>query len=598
MILSQLMKLKMINTFHKIALGLVCTLLTYASRAQYFEYNWSDDIKYTNGRDGFFSGYINTNGTYMYVLHSNYAATPINRFNKVKLVAYNKFTMTESATVALKGFPENKGAKEQFEELRYFKTVVLDDGVIVFWTKLLNTDSTKTEELYAETLKADLERENALKKVYSVTQKVDVHQSEFALPSIVVAANSETGELVIGSELHRPGKNVVLNYMTTDSGLNGSAERQIEFPALCGETQNGLISGYELGRDGNLYIRSTVALSREEIRLLKPTDATSYLVLTVLDPVAREKAVVEMRGESKTITDFSYVITDSTARVLGFFGDLSKDPSGIDKQGIFYADLESDALKNTALTYSYFEKTSLNKLFPKSKGGRRKTDVPSPEEQLQTRFDIESLYPMEDGSVVLFFTRKYNYAEITSRSGMDGKNIYKTDYYCEKNNVSAIRFSAAGKVLWTSNIERTKTYEGTDVSDVRVIQRLNKFYVMYGTEPSKTVKKRRKFVDLRDELEYATFDPATGKAKKQELKINEGVSLKDKKMIDPNSIRAFDNRFYHSRMVVKQKPEWYAVNVLFFPSIYYSALSGNTKYAKGELGVISLMDGKPEKKRR
>jgi len=577
---------------------LVFVLLFQTVRAQYFEFNFSEETKYTNNKGGFFSGYLGTNSGYMYVLQSNYAATDINKYNKIKLVAYGKTSMAPDASIALKGFPENKGTKEQFETLRYFKTVVLEDRVMVFWTKLINTDSTKTEELYAETFKEDLVREASLTKVYTHTQKVDVHQSEFALPSLVILTNSETSQLIIGAETHTPNQRLLFKCMNLDSRLSVSNERQMELPTICGETQNGIASGYELGRDGNLYIRSTVALSREEIRILKPTDAKSFLVLTVFNPSSSQKATIEMRGADKTITDFSYSITDSTARVLGFFGDLAKDPTGIDKQGIFYADLKSDSLHNAPLQYSYFEKTSLKKLFPKSKGGRKKKVENPTEEELNTRFDIENLFSMEDGSVVMFFTRKYNYAEITSRSGMDGKNIYKTDNYCEKNNVSAIRFTADGKITWTGNIERTKTYEGTDVADVRVIYKFSKFYVMYGTEPVKKGKKRKTAMDLREVLEYATFDPVTGKGKVLELEVNPDKTPKDeRKAVDPNSIVVFDGRFYNSKMTVKQKPEWIAANIVLFPSIYYSVLSGNTKFAKGELGVISLMDGNPPKKR-
>lgn len=574
-------------------------LLFQSVKAQYFEFNWTDELKYSNHKSGFFSGYINANSSYVYVLQSNFARHSNHEFDKVRLVAYNKFAMTEEASLPLKGFQENKAAKEQYASLRYFKTIIMDDRVIVFWTKLINTDSTKTEELYAESYKTDLKKENGIKKVTELVQKVGFHQSDFALPSFVILSNLETGEVMIGSELHQPGKNVIFEYSALNASLSISSKSQLQLPVLCGEVQNGIVCSYDLQRDGNIYIRSTVMLSREEIRILKPTDAKSFLVLTVLDPESKDKAVIEMRGESKTITDFSYVVTDTSARVLGFFGDLSKDPSGIDKQGIFYADLVSDSLRNTTLKYSYFEKTSLNKLFPKSKGGRKKTDVPSLEEQLQTRFDIENVFPMEDGSVILFFTRKYNYFEITSRSGMDGRNIYKTDYYCEKNNVSAIRFTKEGKVAWTSNIERTITYNGTDVSDVRVIYKFGKFYVMYGTEPAKPSKKRKQPLDLRDVLEYATFDPVSGRAKKLELEVNpEKTPPKEKKFVDPNSIVVFDGRFYYSQMNRKQKPEWYAANVLVFPSIYYTALTGNTKFAKGELGNIVLMEGKPDRKKR
>lgn len=588
-----------INTRFGVQLAVVFLLLFQTVSAQHFEFSWAEKIRYSNRKNGFFSEFIETNSSYMYVLNSNYAITSINQDNKVKLVAYSKTTMTEEAAVPLKGFSQNKGTRKQFESLRYFKTVVLEDRVIVFWTKLINVDSVKTEELYAETFKSDLERESSLKKVWSITQHFDVQQSEFALPSFVICSNRETDQVVIGAELYRAGGNVTFRYGQVSDRLEVSGERELELPSKCAEIQNGIVADYTLARDGNLYVRSAIVLSRDEIRALKPGEAKSYLVLTVLNPDSGKKASIEMRGENKTITDFSFVVTDSTARILGFFGDLSKDPSGIDKQGMFYADLISDSLHNAPLNYTYFEKTSLNKLFPKSRGGRRNSDVPSLEEQLQTRFDIESVFSMEDGSTVLFFTRKYNYSEITSRSGMDGKNIYKTDYYCEKNNVSAIRFTAEGKITWTGNIERSKTYSGTDVPDVRVIYKFNKFYVFYGTDPKKKGKKKKERTDLREVLEYVVFDPVSGRPKKFELEVNpEKTTKKERKYIDPNSLMLSDGRLYHNQMAVKLKPEWYALNVVCFPSIYYSVLSGNTRYAKGKLGVISLLEGKPDKKKR
>lgn len=588
-----------LNTRFGIQLSVVFLLLFQSLNAQHFEFGWSEKIRYSNRKNGFFSEYVQANSSYVYVLSSNYAVTPINQFHKVKLVAYNKFMMTEEAVVPLKGFPQNKGTREQYESLRYFKTVVQDDRIIVFWTKLINVDSTKTEELYAETFKVDLERESTLKKIWTIKQQFDVQQSEFARPSFVICTNKETDQLLIGAEFFHADSNIVFRYGQVSDRLEVSGERELMLPAKCGEIQNGIVADYALERDGNVYIRSNIVLTRDEIRALNPGEAKSYLVLTVLNPESGKNARIDMRGENKTITDFSFVVTDTTARILGFFGDLSKDPSGIDKQGIFYADLKSDSLYNASLNYAYFEKTSLNKLFPKSRGGRRKTDVPSLEEQLNTRFDIEHIFPMEDGSTVLFFTRKYNYTEITSRSGMDGKNIYKTDYYCEKNNVSAIRFTADGKITWTANIERSKTYSGTDVSDVRVVYKFNKFYAMYGTEPKKKSKKRKETLDLRGVLEYVVFDPVSGRPKKYELDVNpEKTTKKAMKYVDPNSLVVYDGRFYHSKMVVKLKPEWLALNIVCFPSIYYSVLSGNTRYAKGELGVISIQEGKPDKKKR
>lgn len=593
-----------VRTRFNISLGtkvfVVFTMLFQSLQAQYFEFRWSEEQTYSNNRNGFFSGFINANSSYIYALNSNYAVSPLNRNKKLKLFAYDKFSMDEVASVPLKGYPENNAVKAVLASLDYFKTVVMEDRILVFWTTLINTDSTKTEELFVQSFTTDLEPENKLTKVYSVTQQVDSRQSGFALPSIVVIANSEANRVVIGSELHKPGGNNVFRHLILNSQLSASNEHLTALPVRCGEDQNGLLSGYDLGRDGNVYIRSTIPLTKEEQYLLKPNEAKSFVTLTVLNPVSADKTTLSMRGENKTITDFSYLVTPTRTRVMGFFGDLTKDPTGIDKQGIFYADIDNDSLADVQLKYAYFEKTTLSKLFPKSRGGRKKTTDQSPEEQLRTRFDIEHIFQMEDGSFVLFFTRKYNYVEITSRSGMDGRNIYKTDLYCEKNNVSAIRISDQGNIQWTSNIERSITYEGTDIADLRIIYQFNKFYVVYGTEAgAKPAGKRKKAPRFRDNLDYATFDPASGRAIKLNSQVNEpGVPKNERQSLDPTTIRVYDGKCYFHKMTIRQKPLWYVANVLVFPSIYYSVLSGNTKYAKGDVGVLYLSAKRSDKKQK
>lgn len=571
--------------------------------AQYFEFKWSDKIDYANNKNGFFKGFINTNSTNIYVLNSNYAVSPLNKNNKLKLIAYDKSTMTEVAFVALKGYPENEASKNEYLTLDYHKTVVSADRILVFWTKLINTDSTKTEELYVESFKFDLERDKKIKKIYTAVERVDERQSQFSPSSIIVISNKETENVVIGSEIWQKGNNVVFKYMILNSQLSTSHENQILLSSRSGEEQNGLTSSYEYGKDGNIYIRTNFIFNREELKNIKQNEAKSYLILSVINPLTKDKITIELKGENKTITDFSYLVTDTKTKVYGFFGDLAKDPTGIDKQGVFYTEIDNDTLVNVQLNYFYFEKTTLNKLFPKSKGGRKKikdADKPSKEEELNTRFDIENIYLMEDTSVVLFFTRKYNYSEITSKSGMDGKNIYKTDYYCEKNNVSALRITNKGKIVWSSNLERSITYNGTDISDVKVIYKSKKFYVIYGTDISDDTPKKegKKESEFRDNIDYATFDPVSGRPKKMNLLVNEeDVLKKERKVMNPNTICVYDGNFYFNNMIIKQKPMWYIANILCFPSIYYSVLSGNVKHATGDLGVFRLMEGKPVKKK-
>lgn len=586
---------------NRLSAGKLLLLLTafysLTARAQHFEFQWSDEKAYSNSKEGFFAGFIGSNSAFVYTINTNYAKSHLNYDKKLMLKAYNNSNMVEAASVALRGFDENEAT---YAPLHYYKTVVMEDKVLVFWTKMQHSDTSRTEELFVESFTSDeLTRLEELKLVYTAHQCVERQQSDFTKTLLVVASNRASGSVLIGSEFQEPGKPLVFRCKVLNERLSPGPEFSVELPQICEEIQRGLLSVYEYGADGNVYIRSWKPLPKEIQRQQKQYEARKIPILTILNPSSGKFLNMALKGEQKTITDYSFFVQGKKTRVVGFFGDFLKDTTGIDKQGLFYADIDNELLEPAEIKYTYFEKTTLNRLFPRSKGGRRKNvDTPSLEEQLNTRFDIEYIFPMEDSSLVLFFTRKYNYSEITSRSGMNGRNIYDTAYYCEKNNVSAIRFSEAGKIMWTGNFERHKTYEGTDIADLRIVAKQKKFYVIYGFDPEKPPKKKSKKPDFQRVINYTTFDPITGKAKKFDLNVNEAdVPREEWKYVDPTTFYEFDNQFYHSKMLVKQKAVWYAVNVVFFPSIYYTALSGNTKVAKGELGTLKIMDGKPPKKK-
>ncbi len=583
-------------SFSKCIFLILFLLISSSSFAQYFEFSWSDQYKYANNKDGFFNGFINSNDQFIYSLNVNYAKSKLHSNEKVKLIAHNKKTMAETAFVNLKGFAENKSSKKDYDSLNYFKTIVLNDRILVFWKKLINTDTIKTEILYVESFKVGLERDKSLTQIYCSSQPVDERQSDFSPTTLVVFSNKENGGIVIGSEIYEKDRKCVFNYQVLNSQLVTKNKDRVVFPINSELHLNGQYGLYELGNDGNIYIRSKISISKEDQVIKYNKRLKSSLLVMVVNPTLKKQICIEMKDNQKIITDFNFVVTPNKTKFYGFFGDLQKDPSGVDKQGIFYTEVDNDTLVNNPLKYTYFEKSSLNKLFPKSKGGRKNSKDPIKqltEEELNTRFDIENIFLMEDESVVLFFTRKYNYNEITSSSGLDGRNEYKTDFYCEKNNVSAIRFSENGQIMWTSSIDRSITYDGTDIMDLNIIQKFNKFYVIYGQEEMED-----KAVDNKEVIEYAIFDPNSGRPKKYTFPVNgEDVLEDDKKYVDVKSVKTFDDAFYFNKMIVKQKVVWNIANVLLVPTIYYSVLSGNTKYGKGDLSVLNLMEGKPNKKK-
>jgi hypothetical protein len=570
--------------------------------AQYMEFEWSEEFRYTNRKTGFFTEYIGADLTTIYMLQRNIAKTKPYDKAKLMLVALTKNSLNEveEGTLPLKGFPENKGQAETLESLDYVKAVLFEGKIVVFWRKLINTDSTRTEEIYAQTFKSDFKVGLPLKKVFEFVQEVDSHQSIFTPTMCVVLSNDDADRIVLGTENFSNGQ-LKFVYNSVSANLSSSAQNRILLPQKSDTIPGKMTSDYELGSNGNIHIRSTVLYTIDELWELPAKHAKTFPVLTVVNAKTNGFKSLKLQGENKTITDFSYHVTDESTRVLGFFGDVSKDTTGIDNQGLFYADLDISATDETVLNYVYFARSSLNQLFPKKRGRKKKGDLPSAEELLKTRFNIEHIAAMPDSSLVLFFTRQYNYKENTSKSDMNGENVYSSQPICKKSNVTAIRFSKDGEVMWTRNMVRNITYQGTDVSDIKVVEKYGKFIVLFGNELAELEppRKGKKYQHLTSELEYATFSPETGRVKILSTPVNEPKTEKrDMHYLDPNTAVVFGNQFYFHKMKVRQNALWTVANVVCFPTIYYSVLTGNTKLGKGDFSMMRIMEGKRPRKKR
>jgi hypothetical protein len=383
--------------------------------------------------------------------------------------------------------------------------------------------------------------------------------------------------------------------------LVASSLKKVILPQKPKSINENLTSEYELSSDGLIHIRSTVSYTIEELFYLDAKHAKTYPVLTVVDLESGAQKSVKFKTEFRTITDFSYSSIGGKTRALGFFGDFTEDTTGIDNQGLFYADVDFNNSEEPKVNYVYFDRSVVNRLFPKSrKRARRGYDLPNQEEVLATRFDIQHITPMPDSSLVFFFTEQYNYTETDTKSNLNGENEYSVQEFCKNKNVSAMRFSAAGEIMWVRSEDRTISYQGNNVSDIRVVYIYDDFIVLFGNEITKlSPPKGKKLQHLTSELTYYTFDRNSGRTKEYTTPINEPKTEKqDMKYLDPNSAVVLDDQFYFYKMRVKQHPLWTVANIVVFPTFYYSLLTGNTKVGKADFTVMKVMEGRRPRQRR
>lgn len=582
---------------------LLFVVFSQSASAQYMEFEWSNEFRYTNRKTGFFTEFVGTNVTTVYLLQRNIEKSKPYDDAKLMLISMTKNTLnlTEEERLPLKGFPENKGQASVLESLDYVKTVLSDGKIFVFWRKLINTDSTRTEEIYAQTFKSDFKTDLPLKKVYEFVQEIDDRASVFDPTMCVVLNDQESGRILLGTEKYADST-IEFQYLSVNSQLVPSTIRKVMLPQKPSSVPGEIISEYELSQDGLIQIRSTVSYTVEELFYLDAKHAKTYPVLTIASAESGAQKTLELKTNFRTITDFTQYSSGGKTRVFGFFGDLVEDTTGIDNQGLFYADIDLNNSEETKVNFVYFERAIINRLFPKKRKRKRKGyEFPSQEEALATRFDIQHITPMPDSSLVFFFTEQYNYDETNTRSNLNGETIYSSTQFCKNKNVTAIRFSAAGEIMWARSTDRQISYQGNNVSDIRVVYKYGKFMVLFGNEMAELSppKRGKKLQYLTEELTYNTFDPNSGRAKEYTTPVNEPkTDPRDMKYLDPNSSIVMDDQFYFYKMRVRQNPLWTAANIVCFPTLYYTFLTGNTKVAKGDFTVMRVMEGKRPKRRK
>ncbi len=600
-------KFNAMNYLNLITLSLIL-LFTRFSFSQNFDLQWSDKKEYTNGKDGFFKYFLGSNENYVYSIYNNLTTSRKKATkSRVDIVAMDKNTMKDVHKVQLRG-KEDPNRKVALEGKDYLRTIVLEDVIYVFWTKV----EKNTTEIYAEVYSSQLQELIPLQEVYSVTYP-EVKKRMYATSPIVILSGKEwNNDVLIGTEVHNgQGESIDFQYKVYDSKLEELAEAKIELPIVqLGKKTAGLSSSYQYGIDGNLYIQSNITLTKEEREDLADGEQFAFSKLTVVNIETAELVDTDIRFNGKNVFNFGYHIEEDGVRLFGFYNDLDIDPKGNSTNGIFYATIDPKTNEMNEPIFSQFDEETLNELFKDDTEDKKKTQALFRKKReaaaevdkvsLDSRYVIEDVEVRADGSLVLFCSKMYNYTVTVCSTNSNGSQSCHQVPYCDKSNVTAFNLGAEGELVWATNLDRFKTYGGHFIYDLRVVARENQAYVIYGSSyqidaEKKTRKTRKKKSEGVDKFEYAVFDMETGEVEKKEYVVNTpDVTKKDKKYVTPLAITIIDEEYYVNSQRIRFKPGLTAagcvVSLVCWPVGYFVLLSPIFRKGDGHVGKIEIID--------
>jgi hypothetical protein len=522
---------------------------------------WSDKEIYSKKLSGYYDDFEGSNSKYVY------STSRIGR-KKIFIVAHDKATMKETGSVALFDV-KKEGDSKKYKGIHYYKTIVFENTIYVFWL----IDSKLKDELFVESFDSKLKRLNPLKKIYELnSSKSDLRKAE-----LFVMGNQKAGErIIIGGELAaNEGQDIKMEYKLLNTDFTFAAANQVSLPvkAVKGSVRSlfssrgsdALSSSYEFGDDGNLHLKTYVSISKEEKDELKEKKkgatseekkalrqtATSYAIYSIVNVSGGKIYSYSMRADNKNILNFDFVVSKTAIKLIGFFNDINK---GGTLNGIFTASVDPKSYTITNLNFTYFTEAQLAQLFAKDKEDAAKSGQSKKKkdaaESLRGNYEIENVQVLDKDNVVLVCSQMYNYQITTCNS----KGQCTTRYYCQKDNVTLFKVNTKGDIVWASNLDRRKTYNGSSVYDVSVIAKDKNFYITYGNDynvlvgegrDGKNKKQKKSKGQKNDRLEYAMVDYNTGNIQRKEFVVNAiNAKKEDLKRVSVLDMNAIDDQFY------------------------------------------------------
>lgn len=479
---------------------------------------WAEPI-FGNKKIGNFSEIAGENSRYVYITVTKEYRSTIEKM--IKIVKYDKVLMKE---ISNRVVYDVKDTAYDFVHSTYYQTIVYENKIYVVWGK---DNGHGERDFYITSYDSNLNPLKKLTKVYSGSTTGDVKDSRYK--RFAVNYNILDGSLLITKRTNLKGEEVELDYQYLDSNLTVISNNQVKLP-LVTNGRSSIFSDmtWELGTDGNLHLKYTANLSKEESSKLKKNENELQPMYSIINLKRGAIETFPFKFDDKNIFDFNYVADKNSVKIVGFFCDLTKDPKGKKTHGFFYATVNPQTLKVlTDFKFNYFTKEQLT-VFEKDFFLFSNKEKQSKDESVSSEYKIEKAKSVDD-NIVLFCSKSRNYTVNSSYTNSSGMTSNSSIKYCDKEGVTALKINKDAEIVWAKSIEREQTFVGTSVKDLEVIYKNNKFVVFYSQRGIK-------------DFPYAVFDYKTGEYEKKLLIKNEDDTYRKK--MKSSYWKVFGNGYY------------------------------------------------------
>lgn len=430
----------------KKGIALVCMLFVgVISFGQSLSLEWSEKIEYKK-ENGFLNQLIGESDNYIYANIYDYKTKLLDDNSKsnikCKLIAYNKSTKKEELAVNLMGFPNTKTSEKVYSNLEYYKSVIQNNVMYVFWYSQQTVSMLKSE-LYCQTFDLTLKPLQPLKKIC----ELPCNEYKVKDPAFIICTNPTRENIIIVSESSATeatqNKNYKIEIRTINPNLAITKNINLEVPYSSKSDEILPIYGeYSQLNDGNLFIKAQ----------------KNFLII---NPTLNKKLTLGNKIEGKLIMSLKSYTENNVTKYIGTYITKETENLSEKKSGIFTFEIDETLFKPSKVNFIEFNQEQLNTLYPKLDKkeayilfGNNKTD------KNLMNYEIDELIN-SNGKLILFATKTL-VQNNTFTNSQTGSSTYT---YIYKDDIVPIVFSNNAIEKFMTPIKRTTSYVDVVSSD-------------------------------------------------------------------------------------------------------------------------------------
>ena len=354
---------------------IVSLFLGIKSFSQYADIKWSAPSTEKKDHIGY-SKVISGDGKYLYTstianesgytIHNAVGASAYLKFRDNTIVAYDRETMTKTATITIDGDNKSISGSPEFKNFLLLKAFVSEEKVVLFIDKNIDISTKRI---------AVVELTPELKPIGNprVVHEIKVPRDKFSAEDPDIIKNQNTGAYVIVVESQGKQENILMSYKTLSPDFSIGDVGEMDLPLAWDAGLNKKAREYLFLGEDHLVLNANV---KEEV----PNAPWKkrwlfYSIFTVVTLSKGEGGTYMLKSDEMKYSGINMEIKNGMASILGFYSNTDDEGDNPVINGFFSStlDIKAGEFKNTVTSeFDYDFYSNFKNYYPEKTKSKKK----------------------------------------------------------------------------------------------------------------------------------------------------------------------------------------------------------------------------------